>query len=132
LLELLDPLARPHPVPLFTQLPVGVDNAKRRKAKEVHHRRAAHPRLALLSLPPDCPAAHPIERAFGAGHDHCTRHHPRDRLWPLGGEVQPPLRGNGPWCYAPSELYSTPAVTEAVDALKTAETALGALSQLAA
>jgi hypothetical protein len=42
------------------------------------------------------------------------------------------LQGNGPWCYALSELYYTPEVTAAVDALKTAENSLAALSQLAA
>jgi transposase len=132
LLELLDTLDRTHPVPLFTQLTVVVDNAKLHKAKKVQQWLAAHPRFALLYLPTYCPAANPIERAFGDVHDNCTRNHTRKRIWHLVGDVKQHLRVNGPWCYALSELYYTPEVTEAVDALKTAETSLAALSQLAA
>jgi transposase len=131
-LELLDTLDRTHPVPLFTQLTVVVDNAKLHKAKKVQQWLAAHPRFVLLYLPTYCPAANPIERAFGDVHDNCTRNHTRKRIWHLVGDVKQHLRVNGPWCYALSKLYYTPEVTEAVDALKTAETSLAALSQLAA
>src|SRR5262245_50334819 len=131
-LELRDTLARPHPAPLFTPLTVVVDNAKLHKAKKVQRWLAAPPRFELLYLPTSCPDANPIERAFGDVHDQCTRNHTRKRIWHLVGDVQQHLRVNGPWAYALSELYYTPEVTEAVDALKTAESSLAALSQLAA
>jgi len=131
-LELLDTLDRTHPVPLFTQLTVVVDNAKLHKAKKVQKWLAAHPRFELLYLPTYCPAANPIERAFGDVHDNCTRNHTRKRIWHLVGDVQQHLRVNGPWRYALSKLYYTPEVTTAVDALKTANSSLAALSQLAA
>ena len=131
-LELLDTLDRTHPAPLFTQLTVVVDNAKLHKAKKVQQWLAAHPRVEVLYLPTYCPDANPIERAFGDVHDKCTRNHTRKRIWHLVGDVKHHLQGNGPWCYALSELYYTPEVTAAVDALKTAENSLAALSQLAA
>lgn len=131
-LELLDTLDRTHPAPLFTQLTVVVDNAQLHKAKKVQHWLAAHPRVELLYLPTYCPRANPIERAFGDVHDKCTRNHTRKRIWYLLGDVKQHLRVNGPWSYALSELYYTPEVSAAVDALKTAESSLPALSQLAA
>jgi putative transposase len=131
-LELLDTLDRTHPAPLFTQLTVVVDNAKLHKAKKVQQWLANQPRFELLYLPTYCPDANPIERAFGDVHDKCTRNHTRKRIWHLVGDVKQHLRANGPWRYALSELYYTPEVTAAVDALKTAENSLAALSQLAA
>lgn len=131
-LELLDTLDRTHPAPLFTQLTVVVDNAKLHKAKKVQRWLASHPRFEILYLPTYCPDANPIERAFGDVHDNCTRNHTRNRIWHLVGDVKQHLRINGPWRYALSKLYYTPEVTEAVDALKTAENSLAALSQLAA
>jgi transposase len=131
-LDLLDTLDRTHPAPLFSRLTVVVDNATLQKAKKVQQWLAVHPRFALLYLPTYCPRANPIERAFGDVHDKCTRNHTRKRLWHLVGDVKPHLRVNGPWHYALSELYYTPEVTTAVDALKTAESSLAALSQLAA
>jgi putative transposase len=130
--ELLDTLDRTHPAPLFTQLTVGVDNAKLHTAKKVQQWLAAHPRFAVWYFPTYCPDANPIERAFGAGHDTCTRPHTRKRIWPLIGDVKQHLRVNGPWRYALSQLYYTPEVTAAVDALKTADSSRAALSQLAA
>jgi hypothetical protein len=131
-LELLDTLDRTYLVPLFTHLTVVVDNAKLHKAKRVQQWLVTHPRFALLYLPTSCPDANPIERAFGDGHDKWTRTHTRKRLWHLVGDVKPHLRVNGPWCYVLSELYYTPEVRAAVNALKTAESSLAALSQLAA
>ena len=131
-LELLDTLDRTHPAPLFTQLTVVVDNAQLHKAKKVQQWLAAHPRFELLYLPTYCPAANPIERAFGDVHDKCTRNHTRKRMWPLVQDVKRHLLTNGPWTYALSDLYYTPEVTAAVDALKTAESSLTVLSQLAA
>jgi hypothetical protein len=131
-LELLETLDRTHPVPLFTQLTVVVDNAKLHKAKKVQQWLVAHPRFALWYLPTYCPDATPSERAFGDVHEHCTRNHTRKRIWHLVGDVKQPLRVNGPWRYALSKLYYTPEVTTAVDALKTANSSLAALSQLAA
>ena len=131
-LDLLDTLDRTHPAPLFTQLTVVADNAKIHKATKVQRWLAAHPRFELLYLPTYCPRANPIERAFGDVHDQCTRTHTRKRLWHLVGDVKPHLRVNGPWRYALSELYYTPEVTAAVEALKPAESSLAAPSHLAA
>lgn len=131
-LELLDTLDRTHPASLFSLLTVVVDNAKLHKAKKVQQWLAAHPRFELLYLPTYCPDANPIERAFGDVHDKCTRNHTRKRMWHLVGDVKQHLRVNGPWHYALSELYYTPEVTAAVEALKTVQNSLAALSQLAA
>ena len=131
-LELLDTLDRTYLAPLFTHLTVVVDNAKLHKAERVQQWLAAHPRFELLYLPTYCPDANPIERAFGDVHDKCTRNHTRRRIWHLVGDVKQHLRVNGPWRYALSELYYTPEVTAAVNALKTADSSLAALSQLAA
>ncbi|MBM4259595.1 MAG: hypothetical protein FJ147_27320 [Deltaproteobacteria bacterium] len=90
------------------------------------------PRFERLYLPTSCPAANPIERAFGDVHDNCTRNHTRKRIWHLVGDVKQHLRITGPWRYALSKLYYTPEVTEAVEALQTAENSRAALSQLAA
>ena len=115
-LDLLETLDRTHPAPLFSRLTVVVDNAKLQKAKKVLQWLAAHPRLALLYLPTDCPRANPIERAFGDVHDNCTRTHPRKGIWHLVHDVKLHLRVNGPWRYALSEIYYTPEVTTAVAA----------------
>jgi transposase len=131
-LELLDTLDRTYLAPLFTHLTVVVDNAKLHKAERVQQWLATHPRFELLYLPTYCPDANPIERAFGDVHDKCTRNHTRKRIWHLVGDVKQHLRVNGPWRYALSELYYTPEVTAAVNALKTADSSLAALSQLAA
>ena len=131
-LELLATLDRTHPASLFSLLTVVVDNAKLHKAKKVQQWLAAHPRFELLYLPTYCPDANPIERAFGDVHDKCTRNHTRKRMWHLVGDVKQHLRVNGPWHYALSELYYTPEVTAAVEALKTVQNSLAALSQLAA
>ena len=131
-IDLLDTLDRTHPAPLFTHLTVVADNAKIHKATKVQQWLAAHPRFELLYLPTSCPRANPIERAFGDVHDQCTRNHTRKRLWPLVGDVKQHLRVNGPWRDALSELYYTPEVTAAVEALKTADGSLAAPSPLAA
>ena len=131
-LELLDTLDRAHPAPFFTHLTVVVDNAKIHKAAKVQQWLAAHPRFTVLYLPTYCPDANPIERAFGDVHDKCTRNHTRKRLWSLVQDVKQHLQVNGPWRYVLSELYYTPEVTAAVDVLKTADSSLAALSQLAA
>jgi transposase len=131
-LELLDTLDRTHPAPLFTQLTVVADNAKLHKAKRVQQWLVAHPRFALLYLPTYCPAANPIERAFGDVHDKCTRNHTRKRMWHLVQDVKQHLHVNGPWPYALSDLYYTPEVTAAVTALRAAQTAPAVITQLAA
>jgi len=131
-LDLLDTLDRTHPAPLLTHLTVVVDNAKLHKAKRVQQWLAAHPRFEVLYLPTYCPAANPIERAFGDVHDNCTRNHPRKRMWHLIQDVNQHLRVNGPWRYALSDLYYTPEVTAAVAALQAAQTTPTVLSQLAA
>jgi transposase len=131
-LDLLETLDRTHPAPLFSHLTVVADNAKIHHAQKVQQWLAAHPRFELLYLPTYCPRANPIERAFGDVHDKCTRNHTRKRMWHLVQDVQRHLRSNGPWRYALSEIYYTPEVTAAVEALQTADSSLTALSQLAA
>jgi hypothetical protein len=131
-LDLLETLDRTHPTPLFSHLTVVVDNAKIHSATEVEKWLAAHPRFELLYLPTYCPRANPIERAFGDVHDKCTRNHTRKQIWHLVQDVRRPLLTNGPWPYMLSDLYSTPEVSEAVEALQTTASSLNALSQLAA
>ena len=131
-LDLLDTLDRTHPAPLYTHLTVVADNAKLHKAEKVQKWLAAPPRFALLYLPPYCPQANPIERAFGDVHDKCTRNHTRKRMWHLVQDVKQHLQVNGPWQYALSEISYTPEVTAAVEALQAAPSALAEISQLAA
>jgi transposase len=131
-LDLLETLDRTHPASLFSHLTVVVDNAKIHHAEKVQQWLAAHPRFEVLYFPTYCPRANPIERAFGDVHDKCTRNHTRKRMWHLVQDVKRHLRSNGPWRYALSEIYYTPEVTAAVEALQPADTSLAALSQLAA
>jgi DDE superfamily endonuclease len=131
-LDLLETLDRTHPAPLFSRLTIVVDNAKIHHAQKVQQWRAAHSRFEVLYLPTSCPRAHPIERAFGDVHDKWTRNHTRKRIWHLVQDVHQHLHVNGPWRYALSEIYYTPEVTAAVEALQTTENSLAALSQLAA
>jgi transposase len=131
-LDLLATLDRAYPDPAFSRLSVVVDNSKIHYAEEVQKWLAAHPRFEVLFLPTYCPKANPIERAFGDVHDQCTRDHTRKRMWRLVRDVEQHLRVNGPWPYALSDLYYTPAVTTAVQALIAAETPQEETSQLAA
>jgi len=131
-LDLLQTLDRTYPARTYLRLQVVVDNAKIHQAAAVAKWLAAHPRFELLYLPTYCPQANPIERAFGDVHDKCTRNHTRKRIWPLVQDVKRHLQVNGPWRYALSELYYTPEVTAAVQALRTAATSPEAISQLAA
>jgi transposase len=131
-LDLLATLDREYPAREFARLWVVVDNSKIHYAGEVAKWLAAHPRFQLLYLPTYCPRANPIERAFGDVHDKCTRNHTRKRMWHLVQDVQRHLAVNGPWPYALSDLYYTPEVTAAVEALRAAETAHEEISQLAA
>jgi hypothetical protein len=131
-LDLLETLDRTHPAPLFSHLTVVADNAKIHHAEKVQKWLAAHPRFEVLYLPTYCPRANPIERAFGDVHDKCTRNHTRKRMWHLVQDVQRHMRSNGPWRYALSELYYTPEVTAAIEALQTADSSLAVHSQLAA
>jgi len=131
-LDLLDTLDRTSPAAAFPHLAVVADNAKIHHAREVEKGLAAHPRFELLYLPTYCPKANPIERAFGDVHDKCTRNHTRKWIRHLVRDVEQHLQVNGPWPYALSDLYYTPEVTAAVQALRTAETAQEETSQLAA
>jgi transposase len=131
-LDLLQALEHTYPPGRFTHLYVVVDNYKIHKAQAVEQWLAAHPRVELLFLPTYCPKASPIERAFGDVQDKCTRNHKRKRLWSVVKDVEQHLRVNGPWRYELSEIYYTPAVTAAVQALLVAEAAPGEISQLAA
>jgi len=87
-LDLLQTLDRTQPAPPFSRLTVVVDNATLHKAKKVQPWLAAHPRFEVRYLPPYCPQANPIERAFGDVHDKCTRNHTRKRLWHLVQDVK--------------------------------------------
>jgi transposase len=131
-LDLLEALDRTHPAPLFSHLTIVADNAKIHHAQKVPQWLAAHPRFEVLYLPTYCPRANPIERAFGDVHDKCTRNHTRKRMWHLLQDVKRHLRSNGPWRYVLSELYYTPEVTAALEALQTADSSLAVPSQLAA
>jgi transposase len=131
-LDLLATLDRAYPARAFFQLSVVVDNSKIHYAGEVAKWLAAHPRFELLYLPTYCPKANPIERAFGDVHDKCTRNHTRKRMWHLVRDVEQHLQVNGPWPYALSELYYTPEVTAAVEALRAVDTTHEEISQLAA
>jgi transposase len=131
-LDLLQTLDRTYPARTFFHLQVVVDNAKIHQAAAVAKWLAAHPRFELLYLPTYCPQANPIERAFGDVHDKCTRNHTRKRIWHLVQDVKQHLQVNGPWRYALSEIYYTPEVTAAVQALRAAESAPEVSSQLAA
>jgi transposase len=131
-LDLLQTLDRTQPAPPFSRLTVVVDNATLHKAKKVQPWLAAHPRFEVRYLPPYCPQANPIERAFGDVHDKCTRNHTRKRLWHLVQDVKQHLRVNGPWPYALSDIYYTPEVTAAVAALQAASSTPVETSQLAA
>jgi hypothetical protein len=86
----------------------------------------------VLFLPTYCPRANPIERAFGDVHDKCTRNHRRKRIWTLVGDVEQHLVVNGPWPYMLSDIYYTPEVTAAVQALLAPEPTQEEISQLAA
>ncbi len=132
LLDLLQALAHADPAARFTHLQVVGDNYTMHKAEAVEQWRAAHPRVELRFLPPSCPTARPIERALGAVPDKCTRTHQRNRLWSVVKDGEPPLGVNGPWHSELSEIYSTPDVTAALQALLLAEPAPEELSQLAA
>ncbi len=131
-LDLLQTLNHAYPPGRFTHLYVVVDNYKLHKAQAVAQWLAAHPRFALLFLPTSCPKASPIERAFGDVHDKCTRNHKRKRLRSVLKDVEQHLQMNGPWHYELSELYYTPDVTAALQALLLTKAAPGELSHLAA
>jgi transposase len=131
-LDLLATLDREYPARAFSRLSIVVDNSKIHKAIEVDKWLAAHPRVEVLFLPTYCPKANPIERAFGDVHDKCTRNHTRKRIRTLVGDVEQHLALNGPWPYRLAELYYTPEVTAAVEALRAADIAQEAISQLAA
>jgi hypothetical protein len=131
-LDLLDTLDRAYPAPVFSHLSVVADNAKIHHAEAVEKWLAAHPRFELLYLPTYCPGANPIERAFGDVHDKCTRNHTRKRMWHLVQDVKRHLHVNGPWPYVLSDLYYTPEVTAAVEALEAAKTSQEETLRLAA
>jgi transposase len=131
-LDLLKTLDQTYPPRAFSRLVVVADNAQIHHATEVAQWLAAHPRFELLYLPTYCPRANPIERAFGDVHDKCTRNHTRKRLRDLVDDVEQHLQVNGPWPYVLSELYYTPEVTAAVEALRAAESTHEEISQLAA
>jgi transposase len=111
----LDGLERRYPKARFDKVSVVVDNYGIHKAQAVERWLAAHPRFELLFLPPYCPQANPIERAFGEVHDKCTRNHQRSCIAELVRDVERHLSTNGPWKYQLSHLYYTPEVTAAVE-----------------
>jgi hypothetical protein len=98
-IELLKLLDSTYPPERFDTIYVVADNAKVHKAAAVTTWLATHPRFVVLFLPTSCPAANPIERAFGDVHDNCTRNHRRKRLRDLVADVKEHLVVNGPWKY---------------------------------
>jgi transposase len=118
---LLDVLAARYPAPPYRRLYIVVDNCNIHKAKAVGQWLASHPRVQLLFLPPYCPRANPIERAFGDVHDKCTRNHTRTHLEVLVADVEQHFLTNGPWCYQLSHLYYAPEVTTAMETLTAEE-----------
>jgi transposase len=118
---LLDVLEECYPAPQYRRLYVVVDNCNLHQAKAVAQWLESHPRVQWLFLPPYCPRANPMERAFGDVHDKCTRNHTRTHLEALGGDVEQPLERNGPWCDHLSHLYYAPEVTTAMEALAAEE-----------
>jgi putative transposase len=124
--DLLQTLEAAYPTAQYQRIYVVVDNYKIHKAKAVDAWLANHPRVTLLFLPPYCPRANPIERAFGDVHDLCTRNHTRKRLRDLVADVEDHLDRNGPWQYKLSDLYFEPAVTAAVAKIAAEERAMAA------
>jgi hypothetical protein len=98
-----------------------VDHDKIHKAKAVEPWLATPPRVRRLFLPPYCPRANPMERAFGDGHDLCTRNQQRKHLPALVADVAEHRRVNGPWHYKLSDLYYASAVTVAVEKIAAEE-----------
>ena len=109
-----------------------MDKAKLPQARAGAKGLAAPPRFELLSLPPSCPQAKPLERACGAVQDKCPRNPPRKRIWQLVHDVKQQLQINGPWRSALSDSYDTPEVTAALQALRPPESAPEVSSPLAA
>jgi hypothetical protein len=130
--DLRAPLDRASPARAFAGLAVVVDTSPSHSAGEGEQWLAAHPRFHLLFLPPSCPQANPSERACGAVPDQGPRNPTRKRLGRLVRDAEQPLQANGPWPSVLSELYYTPEVTAAVEALLATETAPQELSHLAA
>jgi transposase len=113
--DLLTLLDRTYPAPRTTRIYVVVDNYCIQKAQAVEPWLASHPRFVLLWLPTYGPRANPIERAFGDGHDKCTRNHKRKRLRDVVQDVERHMQVNGPWKYHLSPLYQDPEVPAAVE-----------------
>jgi hypothetical protein len=113
--DLLTRLEERSPADRYRQLYVVVDHYKIHKAKAVEQWLATHPRVTLLFLPPCCPQAKTIERAFGDVHDCCTPNHQRKHLPALVADVGDHVLLNGPWLYKLPDLYYEPAVTAAVE-----------------
>lgn len=97
-----------------------VDNYKIHKTAQVQRWLAAHPRFEILWLPSYCPAANPIERAFGDVHDKVTRNHTRKTLRWLIWDVKQHLANNGPWQYKLPSLYAEPEVEAELQKLRQA------------
>jgi transposase len=99
---------------------VVADNYKIHKTPQVLRWLAAHPRFEILWLPSYCPAANPIERAFGDVHDKVTRNHTRKTLRWLLWDVKQHLTYNGPWKYKLPSLYAEPEVEVELNKLRQA------------
>jgi putative transposase len=121
--ELLTLLDTPYPAPQISRISGVTANYCIHKAKAVEQWLASHPRFEWLWLPTYWPRANPIERAFGAVHDKCTRNHKRKRLRDLVQDVEQHVQAHGPGQDKLSRLYDTPEVTAAVERIA-AETRL--------
>lgn len=120
-LDLLQLVDLTYPAATYDRIYVVADNYGIHKAEAVGRWLAKHPRIQVLFLPTYCPAANPIERAFGDVHDKCTRNHRRKRIRDLVKDVDRHLQNNGPWKYKLGDIYYTPEVTAAVEKLAAAQ-----------
>jgi hypothetical protein len=114
---LLPRWAHTSPAPCVPRLSVVGEQEGRHKAPAVEPGWTSPPRLTLLWFPTYGPRATPSERAVGEGHDQGPRNHKRKRFREGSGDVERPLRQNGPGGYKLSRVEEAPEVTTAVAGL---------------
>jgi transposase len=116
--HLLDLLQSRYPAQRYDRVYSVADHYRIHKAQAAQQWLAAHPRFEVLWLPPYCPRANPMERAFGDTHDKVTRHHKRKRWRDLVADVGRHRDHNGPWPYQLSRLYQQPEIIAALQTLQ--------------
>ena len=108
------------PTQKFARVYVVVDNYRIHTAKARGRVAGSTPALELMSCRVTA-RGRSVERAFGDGHDKCTRNHKRTRIAELVSDVVWHLKGDGPWRYRLSEIYYAPEVDRAMADLIAAE-----------